>query len=297
MGHLSVKLLLSLNRRFPRLRIHRELEAAKSTTRDYFDSEMAEGRRVLAGFAAEADMVGKVVLDLGSGLGGKTCLYAQLGAKDAIGLDIRPASVRQAQQLVREGIAECESEPTYLLGDGARMPLRDGSIDLIASVNVFEHLAEPAATLRDCGRVLAPGGHLLVRFSPWYSPWGPHLNRWINLPWPHLLFSEATLITAANQIEEQQHLSEGLIETAKMDLRGLSRLPDLNRLTVREFRLLLRQVPLRLTDYRLLPFGHEMLLDRGWWASAALAFLYAMTKLPFLREIVTTKIVCVLTKE
>lgn len=297
MGRISTGMLLFANRLFPRLRIHDQLESSKLRAHDYFYSEMEEGRHVLADFADDATPADKVVLDLGSGLGGKTCLYAQEGARVAIGLDIRLASIRQAQQLVRDGSVECERYPAYLLGDGARIPLEDETIDLVVSVNVFEHLAEPSAALGECARVLRCGGKVLVRFSPWYSPWGPHLNRWINLPWPHLLFSEATLIEAANAIEDREHRNDNLIETAKMNLRGLERLPELNRLTIAQFRRLLRRVPLSLTALRLLPVGYESLQRSGWWGVATLKLLYVMTRLPLLREVVTTKIVCVLTKQ
>jgi SAM-dependent methyltransferase len=46
--------------------------------------------------------------------------------------------------------------------DAARLPFAAGSFDLVTSNMVFEHLETPAATLREIGRVLRPGGCLLV---------------------------------------------------------------------------------------------------------------------------------------
>lgn len=45
--------------------------------------------------------------------------------------------------------------------DLARLPLADGSVDLIISRSVFEHLSDPDAVYREFARVLKPGGALL----------------------------------------------------------------------------------------------------------------------------------------
>ncbi len=40
--------------------------------------------------------------------------------------------------------------------------LKDGSRDAIVMVNVLEHIADDAQALRECHRILRPGGHLLI---------------------------------------------------------------------------------------------------------------------------------------
>ncbi|MGQ0501824.1 MAG: class I SAM-dependent methyltransferase [Panacagrimonas sp.] len=47
-------------------------------------------------------------------------------------------------------------------GDIQRLPVRDGSFDLVVCFNVIEHLPDPAAALNEMRRVLAPGGVLLL---------------------------------------------------------------------------------------------------------------------------------------
>jgi SAM-dependent methyltransferase len=44
----------------------------------------------------------------------------------------------------------------------AYLPLRDGSVDVIANFQVIEHLWDQAGFLAECRRVLRPGGKLLV---------------------------------------------------------------------------------------------------------------------------------------
>lgn len=296
MKAILVNLLLFLNKLFPRLSIHQNLETAKQGTSDYYYAEWSEGVRVLDESATALSLVNKRVLDLGSGLGGKTCLYAKAGASRAIGLDIRLASVSQAREMLGVMDVELANRVSYVLADAALIPLESESVDTIISVNVFEHLEDPEAAIHECARILDKGGRLLLRFSPWYSPWGPHLNRWINVPWPHLFFSEEVLIMAANAIEEREHLNDGLIETAKMDLRGMTRLPGLNRLTVAGFNRLIENTPLEVVESRLLPFGYDFLGSRGWWGTMVTAVLRGLTYVPLVRELVSTKILCILEK-
>jgi SAM-dependent methyltransferase len=297
MKAISVRLLLFLNRLFPRLNINDGLEKAKRSSHEYFDAEMREGVFVLEESGSDLVLAGKRILDLGSGLGGKTCLYARLGARRAIGLDIRPASIRVARDILQASNEESNNRVSYVLGDAAALPLEDSTVDVIITVNVFEHLDDPQMAFLECARVLSRGGRVLIRFSPWYSPWAPHLNRWINLPWPHLFFSDEVLIAASLKVEEQRRMSEALIETAQIDLRGKKRLPDLNRLTVAQFRRLMRKAPFRIVKFELLPFGYDFLRRRGRLGNSLLWGVRVLLWMPVLREVITTKILCVLEKE
>jgi SAM-dependent methyltransferase len=48
-----------------------------------------------------------------------------------------------------------------LRADGT-VPLEDGSVDAVLSTQVLEHAEDPALHLRECARVLRPGGRLLL---------------------------------------------------------------------------------------------------------------------------------------
>ncbi len=49
-----------------------------------------------------------------------------------------------------------------VLADGARLPLRTGSADLVASAQMFHHVHQPVPILKEMRRVTAPDGHVLV---------------------------------------------------------------------------------------------------------------------------------------
>jgi SAM-dependent methyltransferase len=50
----------------------------------------------------------------------------------------------------------------YRLDEDSRVPEIDASFDLILSTQVLEHVAQPAAYLRECLRLLKPGGRLVL---------------------------------------------------------------------------------------------------------------------------------------
>jgi hypothetical protein len=72
-------------------------------------------------------------------------------------------------------------------------------------------------------RVIARHGRLYLRFPTWLSAWAAHLDGWINVPWCQLLFSERTLIEAANRVESKRHLNARLIPSGRLELKGCDR--------------------------------------------------------------------------
>lgn len=73
-----------------------------------------------------------------------------------------------------------------------RLEFVDGEFDVALSVDVFEHLPDPRTTLRELGRVIKPGGVVLLRFVhyAWFN--ALHDLRLLNIEsaptplWPHL---------------------------------------------------------------------------------------------------------------
>jgi SAM-dependent methyltransferase len=58
-----------------------------------------------------------------------------------------------------------------LVFDGCHMPFRDSSVRFVAMLNVFHHIADVQTFLEECGRVLAPGGRVLIvdQHAGWIS--------------------------------------------------------------------------------------------------------------------------------
>lgn len=100
---------------------------------------------------------GKVVVDAASGAGYGSHILADSAAQ-VYGLDISASAVQFASQNYRtNNLRFCPASITAL-------PFADHSIDVIVSFETIEHVAESAqlAFLKECKRVLAPGGLLII---------------------------------------------------------------------------------------------------------------------------------------
>jgi SAM-dependent methyltransferase len=99
--------------------------------------------------------------DLGSGANVYVNLFRRR-FRSAYGIDADPAYLSSA------------SRPD-ILGDILRLPLKDGSADLLTSLMVIEHIPDPTGFGEELDRVLAPGGaFLFVTVNRRY--WGSRLN-------------------------------------------------------------------------------------------------------------------------
>ncbi len=98
-----------------------------------------------------------VVLEIGPGPG---VLLEQLAlrGKAAIGLDLTPGMLAQAQARLR-----AKGMPVNLInGDATRIPLADGCMDVIVTTFAFSAIPDGAAAMREMARVLRPGGILAL---------------------------------------------------------------------------------------------------------------------------------------
>lgn len=294
MSKFGVWLVETINRIFPAPRNLRELDSAKSSLRNYQQWEITEAERNSPEFGSRWDLENKTVLDIGCGLGGKLQYYAGLGPRNLFAIDIRLHSAREARSLSQEF---GNTNAHILLTDAAHMAFPSNSFDVIVSVNVFEHIEDLTNTMYECQRILRPGGLMFLHFPPFYSPWGAHLEGWVNFPWPHVFFSDRTLIEVANRVENKQQHNKEYIPTAQVHWDRLDRLPELNRTTASQFYKLIKQVNLHILEAQMLPFGRHYLQKHGGWGKITLALLKWLAMLPLLREVITTKMVFVLTKD
>ena len=102
---------------------------------------------------------GMRVLDLGCGDGYFTAAIArQVGAGRAIGLDLDPAMLAQAQAACA-GLANCD----WLLGDAMALSrLLSAPVDLALIANTFHGVPDQLALAREIAAVLAPGGRFAI---------------------------------------------------------------------------------------------------------------------------------------
>ena len=124
------------------------------------------------------------VLDAGCGGGGMPLSLAE-EALEVVGIDPFNRFGDAAVRLARErGVRNLR----FALADGMALPFRAGIFDLVLSHAVIEHVADAPLYLRECARVVAPGGRIYLSTAPYLSFAGAHLPR-LRVPVPlHLLF-------------------------------------------------------------------------------------------------------------
>lgn len=108
------------------------------------------------------------VLDVGCGTGyllrGLASRYPD--AAELAGVDPAPAMVEVARASFDD------DRLAFSLGTAEHLPYADDAFDLVVTTTSFDHWSDQLTGLRDCARVLHPGGRLVLvdQFSLWLAP-------------------------------------------------------------------------------------------------------------------------------
>lgn len=140
---------------------------------DYALFEYYRSAKVLAVLERAGVPIRGRVLDAGCGGGGMPLSLAE-EAQSVVGID--PAE-RFQDAGVRLGRERGLHNLHFALADGMALPFPDRTFDLVLSHAVIEHVADAPLYLRECARVLAPGGFVYLSTAPYLSFAGAHLPR------------------------------------------------------------------------------------------------------------------------
>lgn len=108
--------------------------------------------RLIAGVGA------KRALDVGTGTGRNVELLRETATPYVVGIDLSPAMLA------------CGGKPfPRVCGDAHRLPFRSESFDLVCSSLMCGDIADLGAWIREAGRVVQPGGHVV--YSDFHPSW------------------------------------------------------------------------------------------------------------------------------
>jgi ubiquinone/menaquinone biosynthesis C-methylase UbiE len=96
---------------------------------------------------------GGSIAEIGAGTGNFLALFKERAGL-SIAVDLTDGMLRQA--------AKRHPHERLIVGDGARLPLRSGSLDIVASAQMLHHVHEPMPILKEMRRVAGETGNVLI---------------------------------------------------------------------------------------------------------------------------------------
>jgi demethylmenaquinone methyltransferase/2-methoxy-6-polyprenyl-1,4-benzoquinol methylase len=133
---------------------------------------------------------GERILDVATGTGMVAAALARRYGAEVVGLDQSPEMLAAARARIERSPA---LRVTLVEGEAERLPFADGEFDHLTFTYLLRYVEDPAATLRELARVVAPGGRIaslefgVPEREPWRALWRAYAA--VGLPAAGRLFS------------------------------------------------------------------------------------------------------------
>jgi len=212
-------------------RMLRYLSPGATGNNDYEAYKDRSKIEVLFGPRIWEELRDKVVLDFGCEGGLESIDMAQHGVRKVIGLDLYEDSLASARRRAEEaGVGDkCVFTTTA-----------EEKVDVIMTMDAFEHFADPAQILRTMRGLLKDDGYIVACFGPtWYHPLGGH--GFSIFPWAHLVFTEKAIMRWYGEFSREK-------ATCFAEVRG-----GLNQLTIKHFEEIVMQSDFRFASFEATP--------------------------------------------
>ncbi|HEV7472424.1 MAG TPA: class I SAM-dependent methyltransferase [Pyrinomonadaceae bacterium] len=185
------------------------------------------------------ELADKTVVDFGCENGVEAIDMAEHGVRRVIGVDIREGPLAVARRAAQaKGLSDRCTFATTI----------DEKVDVVVSLDAFEHFADPLAMLGVMRKLLKDDGYILTCFGPtWYHPLGGH--GFSIFPWAHLVFTENTFMRSYR---------DGSGDDARRfgEVSG-----GLNQLTIRRFEKIVAQSDFEFVSFKAVPIRRLSLIS------------------------------------
>jgi SAM-dependent methyltransferase len=276
--------LTQLARRIRRPARHQENDDEENDDQAaYFERQYRDTANRYKLHMGDLDLVGKTVLDVGSGLGGRALGWLELGAGTVINIDINRQELNAGRAILDERYSRAAKQIVYRHPD--EMTAAEQG-DVAISFDSFEHLVDPAEVLRQLNGWLRPGGLVWIGSIGWYHYMASHCTgAHIPIPWCQVFFSETAIIKTIRRLlrspryvpndwERREGLGRWDKVTTLKDRPG----EPLNMLSLRQIRRVLKDSSFELLQFRVFGFSGR--------ANKLARLLSPLSKVPVLRELV-----------
>jgi SAM-dependent methyltransferase len=125
-------------------------------------------------------------LEIGAGSGYLSFALAAAGVQEVVASDRDPEGYVDAVERESVRAALGASNVPLVPADAERLPFSDREFDLVFSWSALEHVRDAGAALRECHRVLRPGGTACHVVDAWFGPGGGHSLCGLDAPWGHV---------------------------------------------------------------------------------------------------------------
>ena len=249
---------------------------------DYFERQYRDTVNRYNRHMGTLDLVGKTVLDVGSGLGGRALGWLELGASQVINIDINRQELNSGRSIVDERYPLAAKQIDYRHPD-EMSAAEQGDVAIL--FDSFEHLVDPAAVLRELYGWLRADSLVWIGSIGWYHYMASHCTgAHIPIPWCQVFFSETAIIKTIRRLLR----SSGYVPNAWERREGLGRwdnvttLKDrpgepLNMLSLRQIRRVLKNSAFELLQFRVFGFSGQ--------AHKLARLVSPLSRVPVLREL------------
>jgi tocopherol O-methyltransferase len=100
------------------------------------------------------------IIDVGCGIGGSTLYLAKKFGSQATGITLSPVQAARATE--RASQANLNAHVRFEVANALDMPFEDETFDLVWSLESGEHMPDKTKFLKECYRVLKPGGKIIL---------------------------------------------------------------------------------------------------------------------------------------
>jgi SAM-dependent methyltransferase len=235
---------------------------------------------------------GKIVLEFGPECGGMTRgIVESMKPAGLTGVDVESDFVDAASDYFRDlGLAG-----TFRVYGGDRLPFEDAVFDTVYTFDVLNAVRDLPLTIRECFRILRPGGRLLAVFPGFYHPKSHYLNLVTGTPCVHYFFSRETLERAYEEILDERGESARWYRRERPGFEPWERSFMTNGITKRRFRRVALEAGFAIELDHPLALGETGQLRRRRPVLALVVPIFKLlARLPGLEEVFTHRVVMIL---